>query len=480
MDGIPDEAGLLGRLADMADDAPDADALVVVGSEVEVDQYAAQLGLAHAVPTAGGLRVVALAAPSSQRWLLLAPVSGDGPEEVARAVQRAVAECPPVGSLVIRLPTLTDAAVAGRALEAALIAGAPTPRTGPGGPQSVTVVAPRVAEIDRRAAQRRAQITARAVNWTRRLVDAPANQQSPQRLAEAVAVRVEASDVPTLSCRVLRPEPGTWPAVCAVAGGSDRDPAIVRLSLNAAAGDPIALVGKGVTFDAGGLDVKSPAEMANMRRDMAGAASVASAVIALAELGVPLRVEATLVLTDNMLGGAAMRPGDVIEHADGSTTEIGDTDSEGRLILADAFLETRRSEPLCIVDVATLTGGGGLGPERWAVLASDRRLAGSLLSAGEAVGEPGWELPLVRGYRRYLDSAFADRTNSVSGLRYGFDTLLATCFLADFAGPVPFAHVDISAVAARDGQTCDDVWPEGATGNPTRMLIQWLEEAADG
>ncbi len=320
-------------------------------------------------------------------------------------------------------------------------------------------------------------VAAEQANWVRALVDTPPNQLRPDRFAEALVEHAERYGIGA----TVEPADDRWPAVRAVGAASAVAPRVVRLSYRGAGrGSPVVLIGKGITFDTGGLDLKTLAQLTNMKHDMAGGAAVAGAVCAAAERGLPIDVEVIVPIAENCLGGGAMRPGDVIEHLDGTTTEILGPDAEGRLLLADALLAARALAPACIVDAATLTGGGGLGPDYWAMLCSDRRLGRALLAAGEAVEEPGWELPLHAAYDRYLSSDVADRSNVGGAFRYGFETLLASRYLAAFAGDVPWAHLDISSAAARDTRTCDVVHPRGATGAPTRALVAWLAARVTG
>jgi leucyl aminopeptidase len=232
-------------------------------------------------------------------------------------------------------------------------------------------------------------------------------------------------------------------------------------------------VGKGVTFDSGGLDIKGFENMLTMKSDMAGGAAVLAAVHAAAELGLAVNVVAVVPVVENALGPGAYRPGDVIRHRGGKTSEIVSTDAEGRLILGDgvAYLTERR--PAAIIDVATLTSGI-LGEETAPVFATDHRLAKDLIAAGEEVGEPLWEMPLLDSCHQYIESDVADLKNLAPAIRAG--TVVGALYIREFAGDVPWAHVDIAGTAYR--RTPGGPWPAGSTGAGTRLLIRYLEKVA--
>jgi leucyl aminopeptidase len=241
----------------------------------------------------------------------------------------------------------------------------------------------------------------------------------------------------------------------------------------------VALVGKGVTFDSGGLSIKTNAGMASMKDDMAGGAVVLAALAACRDLGVPVRVRGYIPLTDNMLGGDATRVGDVITHYGGSTTEVLNTDAEGRLILADALAwataERRgNTRPDAIIDLATLTGACmvALGLRTAGLFANDDELADRLLDAADTAGERLWRLPLVDAERKGIDSKIADRKNV--GGAYG-GAITAGLFLRDFVpAGVPWAHLDIAGPAFTDGPDELEV-PTGGTGYGVRTLLSLLE-----
>jgi leucyl aminopeptidase len=215
-----------------------------------------------------------------------------------------------------------------------------------------------------------------------------------------------------------------------------------------------------------------------MKADMAGAAAVLGAMRAIAALKPKINVIAAIPSAENLPGGSAIRPGDVLTHRGGKTSEVLNTDAEGRLILADALAYLAEKKPRCIVDMATLTGACmiALGTEIWGVMGSDDRVIRDLIEAGEASGEPGWQLPLWKSYRTQIDSTVADVKNIGDG-RYG-GAITAGLFLKEFVGDVPWAHMDIAGTAY--WERAGDYWPKGATGSPVRTVIRYVERQADG
>ncbi|MFJ1749306.1 leucyl aminopeptidase family protein [Streptomyces sp. NPDC088116] len=244
----------------------------------------------------------------------------------------------------------------------------------------------------------------------------------------------------------------------------------------------VALVGKGITFDSGGLSLKPSVEMRSMKSDMGGAAAVVGALVALPRLGLPVRVRAFLPLAENMPDGDALRIGDVVRHVDGTTTEIVNTDNEGRVVLADVLAHASRPGPRgadIVVDVATLTSAAAhaLGTRTGALFSTDDRLADAVLEGAALAGESLCRLPLLNEERRHLRSAVADRVNCSN--RYG-DTVQAALFLRDFvAAGTPWAHLDIAAAAFNDDGPYDEV-PHGGTGFGVRTLIGALRILSAG
>src|SRR5690606_11353201 len=239
---------------------------------------------------------------------------------------------------------------------------------------------------------------------------------------------------------------------------------------------PLVLVGKGVTFDSGGISIKPAQNMEDMKYDMSGAAAVLGAVSAVATLGLPVNLVGLIAATENLPSGRALKPGDVIRTLAGKTVEVINTDAEGRLILADALAYAGRFSPQAIVDAATLTGACviALGHTAIGLMSDDDALASAVLEAGDRAGQRCWRLPLWEEYRRQLDSNIADIKNT-GGRPAG--TITAARFLKEFVPEgVPWAHLDIAGTAYRD-----EVPPylaKGATGVPTRLFIEWVRARA--
>ena len=326
-----------------------------------------------------------------------------------------------------------------------------------------------------RRAVRRGEIFAEAAAWARDLVNTPALDATPDHLAREAQ---KMSRKVGLRCKVWSKaelEKGGFGGILGVGRGSENTPRLIELSYRGDSGQPVALTGKGVTFDSGGLSIKDAHGMEWMKADMAGAATVMAAMQAIARLKPRVNVIAAIPSAENLPGGSAIRPGDVLVHRGGKTSEVLNTDAEGRLILADALAYLAEKKPRAIVDLATLTGACmiALGEDIWGVMGSDRGLIRELLAAGEEVGEPGWELPLWEGYRKQIESTVADVKNI--GNRYG-GAITAALFLREFVGEVPWAHMDIAGTAYAEKP--GDYWPKGATGNPVRTIIRYVERQA--
>lgn len=322
-------------------------------------------------------------------------------------------------------------------------------------------------------ALRRAEVAVRATLYARDLVNEPASSLGPADLAaEAARLAGERG----LQFEVVEGEALEvlgFGAVLAVGGGSATPPRLVTVRYRpAGARAHVVLVGKGVTFDSGGLDLKRGASMEGMKDDMAGAATVLAVLGAAAELGLPVAVTGLLPLVENMPSGAAMRPGDVVRARNGTTIEIYDTDAEGRLSLSDALALAAEAEPDAIVDVATLTGSAvaGLGPACTAVLSNTPALASRILAAAARAGETAWELPLVEDYRRFLNSDVADLRNATE---HPGDVIQAALFLREFVAGRPWAHLDVAGPATL--KEASYYQPKGATGCMVRTLLDLLE-----
>jgi leucyl aminopeptidase len=327
-----------------------------------------------------------------------------------------------------------------------------------------------------RDAVRRAEILTEAAGWARDLVNTPALDATPNFLAQEA--RKMAREV-GLTCKVLTKtelQRGGFGGILGVGRGSENQPRLIELRYSGGgSAAPIALSGKGITFDSGGLSIKDAKGMEWMKSDMAGAATMLAAMRAIARLKPKVNVIAAIPSAENLPGGSAIRPGDVLHHRGGKTSEVLNTDAEGRLVLADALAYLSEKKPRLIVDAATLTGACmvALGDEIWGVMGNDRDVIRQLLEAGEEAGEPGWELPLWQGYRKQIDSNVADVKNI--GERYG-GAITAALFLKEFVGDVPWAHMDIAGTAFSEKP--GDYWPKGATGNPVRAVVGFVERQA--
>ncbi len=236
---------------------------------------------------------------------------------------------------------------------------------------------------------------------------------------------------------------------------------------------PIVLVGKGVTFDTGGISLKPGAGLDEMKFDMSGAGSVLGTMRTIARLALPINVVGIVVAVENMPGGNALRPGDVVTSMSGQTIEVLDTDAEGRLLLCDALTYAERFEPVCVIDVATLTGAcvTALGTQASGLFANDDALAAELLDAGIRSGDRAWQLPAWDEYQDQLKSNFADMSN-IGGR--GAGAVVAACFLARFARAYRWAHLDIAGTASVSGDA------KGSTGRPVPLLSEFLIARADG
>ncbi len=320
--------------------------------------------------------------------------------------------------------------------------------------------------------------TSRAVCFARDLANRPSNEKNPQWLAEqAIAIAKKSR----LRVRVLDEkalERGGFGGLLAVGGGSANPP---RLIVTEYRGDPTAprvvLVGKGITFDSGGLSLKPADGMPMMKTDMSGAAAVLAVMSCLDDLGVAANVVGLLACAENMPSGSAYRPGDVVRHFGGRTSEVLNTDAEGRMVLADAIAYANaRLRPDVIVDVATLTGAATMGLSRQlgALFTSDDGLAKRLEIAGQETNDQIWRLPLAAEYRSSLDSPIADIAH-VSRGNVGAGAITAALFLKEFAGTRRWAHLDIAGPARAEKDQGERT--RGATGFGVRLLLRWLQSS---
>jgi len=321
------------------------------------------------------------------------------------------------------------------------------------------------------------EIVARAENLARTLQSRPGNVATPSHLAaEAARVAAERGLAVTVFDEARLAEGGMH-AILAVSQGSDQEARLIVLEHKGGAeGEaPLVLVGKGLTFDAGGISIKPAPGMEDMKYDMSGGAAVIAALQAVAELGVKANVVGIVPSSENLLNGKAIKPGDIIHTLAGKTVEVINTDAEGRLILADALAWGARLGPSAMVDCATLTGAVviSLGRHAAAVMSNDESLSEELRAAGARSGERCWPLPLWPEYTKQLESESADLMN-VGGREGG--SITAACFLKEFVGDVPWAHLDIAGTAYGDGKL--PYQRKGGYGFPTRLLVEWVRSRA--
>ena len=392
-----------------------------------------------------------------------------------------------IAAVAFVLPSMSvDPAEAGRAVAEGLVLGAYTftelkSRTEDAPPPVELAEATVLVEGDDTASfesgAKVGEVIARADTLARNLGNQPGNVATPSYLADT-ARRVAAER--GLACTILGPaelDAEGMRTLLAVSAGSDEEPRLIVLEHRGGAeGEkPLVLIGKGLTFDAGGISIKPAQGMEDMKFDMCGGAAVIAAMQAIAELGVPLNVIGIVPSSENLLGGAAMKPGDIVRTHLGKTVEIVNTDAEGRLILADALSYARRFDPAAVVDCATLTGACvvALGHQASGLMGSDEALVEELRAAGERVGQRCWPLPMYDEYREQIRSDYADIKNS-GGRPAG--EITAGWFLREFAGDFPWAHLDIAGTAYGDGKLPYQV--KGSTGAPMRLLVEWVRSRA--
>ena len=412
------------------------------------------------------------------------------PDDVRRTLGRVAGIARRFGAVATTLPQAFTARRAEEAVTAAVEglalgsyrfdrylskkAEATTPQ---GGVSKLTVLGgPRWDEKAMKAAVKRTATVMESVSWVRDLVNTPAGDLPPMAIAKAAQAMAKAVG---LTCKVwtaAQLQQGGFGGILGVGKGSANPPCMIELTYT---GDgratPIALSGKGIAFDSGGLNIKDVKGMETMKEDMAGAGSILGTMRSIALLKPKINVIAAIPCSENMPSGSALKPGDVIVHRGGTTSEILNTDAEGRLVLADALAYLREKKPQLIIDTATLTGSVmvALGDSISGAFGNDAGLTAEVIRAGDAVGEPMWELPMFPEYRRHIDSSVADIKNT--GERYG-SAIGAAWFLAEFVGDTPWVHLDIAGTAFLTSG--HDLGPKGATGVPVRTLVRFLEDRA--
>ncbi|MBI3153795.1 MAG: leucyl aminopeptidase [Burkholderiales bacterium] len=371
-------------------------------------------------------------------------------------------------ALAAALPPVAD--------EAAYVYRATKPSAKPGPALArVSLVCEDAARAAADAALARGRAVAAGIALARECANRPGNHCTPSYLAEQAREIARARRVTVQVLERKDAERLGMGCFLAVARGSDEPLKFIVLRYQGAAkGDaPVVLVGKGITFDSGGISIKPAELMDEMKFDMGGAASVLGAFRALADLQPRINVVGLIPACENLPSGRATKPGDVVTSMSGQTVEILNTDAEGRLILCDALSYAERFAPAAVIDVATLTGACviALGHVRSGLFSADDALAGELLAAGEAAGDPAWRMPLDDDYAKGLETRFADVAN-VAGRPGG--SITAAKFLQRFAGKLPWAHLDIAGTAWKTGTA------KGATGRPVGLLMQFLLGRAGG
>jgi len=432
-------------------------------------------------------RETAAAAGRDGAWLLVG--LGRAPASLARlrrALRRAVGESASrsrsrlllvfgagVSEATLRA-MLPHLALADYAFERYKSASKKKVRTGRG-TTAVVVPSEKVDAASLAVAAREAAVVAEAVWWARDLGNTPANDLGPAELSRAAR---EAGKRDGLKVRVLGKreiEAEKMAGLLAVNAGSVRPPAFVVAEYRPAAPRGTAvLVGKGITFDSGGISIKPSASMGEMKYDMMGAATALACVRAAKALRLPVRVVALTPMTENLPSGSATRPGDILRFRNGKTVEVDNTDAEGRLVLADALTYAERFDADVILDFATLTGAVlvALGHECAALFTGDDTVAAGLLAAGEVTGERLWRLPLWDDYRENLRSEWADMKNT--GGRHG-GAINAAVFLKEFVPDgVPWAHIDVAGVAHFEKEHAG--YAAGATGFGVALTMEFLKK----
>jgi leucyl aminopeptidase len=413
--------------------------------------------------------------------------SGETLRRAAGAAVRALAGCHRVA---LALPVAEDPAQESAALralaEGALLGGyrfagyksRPTGRRTP--VASLALHVPDARDKAAKAEVKRAIAVTKAVAQARDWVNTAPNDLRPPAFADAVATAAEAAglDVQVLDEKALKK--GGFGGIVAVGQGSEAPPRLVRISYTPrGARRKVALVGKGITFDTGGLSIKPAHGMWEMKSDMAGAAAVAATMLALAALKPKVAVTAWIPMAENMPSGSSYRPGDVITMYNGKKVEVLNTDAEGRLILGDAMARACEDEPDYLLETATLTGGQviALG-KRVAGIMGTSALCERVREAGERVGEPAWPMPLPDDVRKGMDSDVADVSQVNNGMDRAGHMLQGGAFLAEFVTPdVPWAHIDIAGPGYHAGEPFG-YWSKGGTGTPVRTFLELIDSIA--
>ena len=439
--GAADARGAFKKLALLHPQRPARLLVVGLGKRDEMDAERARVAAALAAREAAELQTRSLA------WALPEPTPGT-------ATAEGLAE-----------GLVTGTILAGYRFDRFLSADPDDPR--PPAIESLKLLGPESIA----AAAEAARVCATAQNRARDLQSLPSNVATPSYLAqraEEIAAAHDAVVVEVLGREQIA-EMGMGGLVAVSQGAAEEPRLIVLRYAGNGPGATLGLVGKGVTFDTGGISIKPSAAMHEMKMDMSGAAAVLEAVAAIAELGLAIDLLAVVPATENMPSGTAVKPGDIITQYNGKTVEVNNTDAEGRLILADALAYAVELGAERLIDLATLTGAAliALGSTYAALICNDDELAGEVVEAGEASGELAWRLPLHPEYKELTRGTVADLTNASAKRKAG--TIYAGSFLEEFVGATPWAHLDIAGTAWDVGRPYTG---EGASGFGVRLLVE--------
>ncbi|MEU9578881.1 leucyl aminopeptidase [Streptomyces chilikensis] len=477
--------------------------VVAAGAEAVADAYDGSLaGLLETLGASGAEgEVTKLPAPSGFKAPLVVAVGlGAGPEKgeawdaeaLRRAAGAAARALTGVKKAAFALP-LEDAEAAGAVAEGVLLGAyaydaykesgkdeKARAKSGKAPLAEAVLLGGKPRDRAFKAAVDRGVAVAEEMNRARDLINMPPNDLFPASFAEIAqkAAKEHGLKVTVLDEKALTK--GGYGGILGVGNGSARPPRLVKLSYTSSkAKKHLALVGKGITYDSGGISLKPAGHNETMKCDMSGAAAVFAAVVAAARLGLEVNVTGWLCLAENMPSGAATRPGDVLRMYSGKTVEVLNTDAEGRLVLADGLWAASQEKPDAIVDVATLTGAMvlALGSRTFGVMANDDAFRGAVHEAAEETGEDAWQMPLPEHLRAGMESATADIANM--GERMG-GGLVAGLFLREFVGEgITWAHLDIAGPAFNEGKPFGYT-PKGGTGSAVRTLVRLAERAAAG
>ncbi|MCY0926567.1 leucyl aminopeptidase [Streptomyces sp. H27-H1] len=353
-----------------------------------------------------------------------------------------------------------------------------------GGPKQplaeIALLGAKPRDKEHKAAAERATIVATEINIARDLVNTPPNDLTPEAFSAVATATAKENGIKVQVLDEKALIKGGYGGIMGVGKGSENPPRLVKLSYtHPKAEKTLAYVGKGITYDSGGISLKPAGHNETMKCDMAGAAAVFAAVVAAAKLGLQVNVTGWLALAENMPSGSATKPGDVLRMYSGKTVEVLNTDAEGRLVLGDALTKASEENPDAIIDVATLTGAMvmALGDRTFGIMANDDAFRTSIHEIAEEVGEASWPMPLPEDLRKTMDSPTADIANM--GVRMG-GGLVAGLFLQEFVGEgITWAHLDIAGPAFHEGAPYGYT-PKGGTGSAVRTLVRLAERTATG